>query len=624
MGKFDNCIECFQPLRGDDICPICGFHNASYQLKPNCLPPFSMLRNRYMLGRVVGRGGFGVTYVGLDVQTNCRCAVKEYMPSEYATRDESSLRVLPNDTTKAQKIFAHGKSKYLMEAESLQKFRKNPIVVDVWGYFEENNTAYIVMEFLDGMDLQKMANANGAKLEPAFVMNAFKIIASALMEMHAVGILHRDLKPENIFYTKDGQFKLFDFGSARDYVRAEKMGEGLSVLLTPGYAPPEQYSKNGNQGPWTDVYALCATFYRLASGKKPKDGLSISKGVAQPTLAEMDCGVSKAVSDIIRKGMEPDIKKRYRSFKELLDDLEKENPKQKVKLPMKPTPSGGQGGTPSGGQDGTSSGGQIPAAEVPDSTPAKSNSGSLWEKYFGIKNKQSAVQAKQAPSVENKIELALKKQNDPNAPGKSHAPYGYPKAPIGYGKPIPAAGTKPGAAAYSKPRPAAGSKSGPTVDSKSGAAAGPKPGPASGPKSGSAEYPKPGVAAYPKPGAFGQPVRGAAPAVPAAMQKRAKVRVISGEKKGLTEELHQGVELCIGRNDEECGVVIQNDSNVSRVHCKLSYDEKSKTFFLMDVSSNGTFLADGKRLTRNHYYPVKPGSRFYLVTPQHMLQVDIS
>lgn len=429
-----------------------------------------------MLGRVVGRGGFGATYVGLDIKDYRRCAIKEYLPSEYASRETGTRRVIPNAGTKAQAIFSHGRGKFLDEARALQKFRTNPIVVDIWGYFEENNTAYIVMEYLDGQDLQKMSAAWGGKLDPDFALNLFKIIASALMNMHTDGMLHRDLKPENIFYTKDGRCKLFDFGSARDYIRAEKMGEGMSVLLTPGYAPPEQYSKAGHQGPWTDIYALCATFYKLVSGQKPKDGLLIAKGVKQPTLAEMGCAVSKTVSDVIRKGMEPEIKKRYQNFKEVLDDMEEKrspNPKPRPKPHPKPRPK-----------------------PKPHPEPDLSGGGK---------------------------EITQSRRDDPPPP-----------------------------------------------------------------------------------------------------KRRAVVTVLLGDSAGAAKEIPAGRELVIGRNGDECQLVIGRDANVSRVHCKVRFDEKGQTFYVTDVSSNGTYFEDGKRMIKNKSYSLRAGARFYLSSTNNMLKVDIT
>lgn len=323
MQKYDNCVKCFAPLRGADACPSCGYRQSTYRALPHALAPFSILNNRYLLGGVIGNGGFGITYVALDMQTNRRCAIKEYMPSEYSTREGATYRVVPKSDTKSKAVFSQGRSRYIGEAQSLQACRSNPIVVDIWGYFEANNTAYIVMEYLNGQNLQEMANARGGRLPADFAENVLKIVGSAMIEVHRKQIVHRDIKPDNIFYTKDGSFKLLDFGSARDWVRAEKMQKGMSVLLTPGYAPPEQYSRAVNQGPWTDVYAMCATIYRLISGKKPLDGITRAKGVKQQTLRELDPSMSQKLSQVVQKGMEPEIKNRYQNFRELLNDLVK-------------------------------------------------------------------------------------------------------------------------------------------------------------------------------------------------------------------------------------------------------------------------------------------------------------
>lgn len=324
MWKYDSCIKCFEPLNGQDICPCCRYKQSAYQPPKYALTPFSVLATRYLVGAVVGHGGFGVTYAAQDTWNNRRCAIKEYLPSEWAYRDEQTGEIRPKTDSKSQYVFNTGREKYIKEAESLWQCKNNPIVVTIQEYFKENNTGYIVMEFLDGQDLEQMAKSRNGRLDVDFVMNALMIVGTALAEIHKKGILHRDVKPQNIFYTRDGEFKLLDFGSARDYVRAEKMQQGLSVLLTKGYAPPEQYSKNTMQGAYTDVYALCATVYKLISGNTPKDGIDRARGSTQPSLYELKLGVSEKLSRVIEKGLAPEIKDRYRNFSELFDDLGKE------------------------------------------------------------------------------------------------------------------------------------------------------------------------------------------------------------------------------------------------------------------------------------------------------------
>lgn len=320
MPQFDNCSHCFMPLHGQTVCPCCGYSPANGKSYPDALPVFSILKNRYLLGRVLGQGGFGITYAALDLQTNQRRAIKEYMPTEYALRDAGRKTIHARPDAHSRRIFQHGKEKYIQEAETLQRLIRNPTVVDITDYFEENSTAYLVMEFLDGKNLQQLAASQGGTLEPDYARQIMAQIASTLMDVHAKGILHRDLSPENIISLKDGSIKLIDFGAARGFVMGENQGK--SVLLKVGYAPPEQYSSTGNQGYWSDVYALCATFYKLISGKMVPDAMIRQRGLVVPTLLDMGCRVTAKTSYVIQKGLEIDIKNRYQNFKELLDDLD--------------------------------------------------------------------------------------------------------------------------------------------------------------------------------------------------------------------------------------------------------------------------------------------------------------
>lgn len=320
MLPFDNCPNCFMPIGGSTVCPKCGNDHAKNKQFAGVLPAFTLLNNRYLVGRVLGKGGFGVTYIAKDIISNKICAVKEYMPSEYSTRSNGTQNIVPFTDDKARFVFSHGRDKFVEEAKTLLKLRNNPTVVDILDYFTQNNTAYLVMEYLNGQDLRKMARSNGGKLDPEFAKVIFVTIASSLMEIHRMNILHRDLSPENIIVTSNGRIKLIDFGAARNFVSTQN--KGMSILLKSGFAPPEQYNAKGCQGPWSDVYALCATFYTLVSGKPLVDALFRYRGEQQPSLISLGCPVTKKTSDVIERGMELDYKRRYKDFKELLDDID--------------------------------------------------------------------------------------------------------------------------------------------------------------------------------------------------------------------------------------------------------------------------------------------------------------
>ncbi len=320
MLAYDNCPNCFMPMSGGSVCANCGNDYSQNKKYSGVLPAFTLLNNKYLIGRVLGRGGFGVTYIAKDIVKNSICAVKEYMPSEYSTRNERSKDIIPFSDTRAQNIFERGRGRFIEEAKTLLKLRDNPVVVDILDFFTQNNTAYLVMEYLDGQDLRKMAKSKGGVIESDFAKAIFVIIASSLMEIHRIHILHRDISPENIIVTNDGAIKLIDFGAAKNFVSTQN--KGMSVLLKPGFAPLEQYSSQGVQGPWTDVYALCATFYTLVSGKPVIDAQLRARGLEQPTLQSLGCMVTKKTSDVINRGMQMDYKRRYRDFKELLSDID--------------------------------------------------------------------------------------------------------------------------------------------------------------------------------------------------------------------------------------------------------------------------------------------------------------
>lgn len=353
MLRYDNCPNCFEPLRGVSRCPKCGYDYEKAKKYNGILEPFTILNGRYLLGRALGKGGFGVTYVAMDMKRNLRCAIKEYFPTEYAMRTAGSNHVEPLPGDKAYRVFEHGREKFRLEAKTLMELRNDPVVVDIWDYFLENNTAYLAMEYIQGKTMREMAKESGGRLDADFVKQVFVTVASSLMEIHKRGILHRDLSPENIMVSDDGQVKLIDFGAARSYVSSNN--KGMSILLKVGFAPPEQYSSKSKQGPWSDVYALCATFYSLVSGKVPMDAIYRYRGGTQPSLSALGCAVTRRTSDVIERGMQVEIRNRYKDFKELMDHID-------IDVKQAKMPKGGQNRPPheSGGSGGAiTNGGRV-------------------------------------------------------------------------------------------------------------------------------------------------------------------------------------------------------------------------------------------------------------------------
>ncbi|WP_222592831.1 serine/threonine protein kinase [Meiothermus hypogaeus] len=218
---------------------------------------------RYTLGKVLGQGGFGITYLGADTQENRPVAIKELFP-EGSSRRANSRNVVP-PTSLLGTGFAETMEKFEDEARVLSRFN-HPGIVRVFDIFEENGTAYLVMEFLKGQTLGKRIEKQG-KLEAREVQDIALKLLDALEVVHSAGMLHRDIKPDNVFLHQDGRVVLIDFGSARQFAQGKTLQH--TRLVTPGYAPLEQYGTAGKFGPYTDLYALGATLYHALTGVVP-------------------------------------------------------------------------------------------------------------------------------------------------------------------------------------------------------------------------------------------------------------------------------------------------------------------------------------------------------------------
>jgi hypothetical protein len=251
-------------------CPRCGWsgakHNSAHHIEPG-----TVLRERYYIGRSLGQGGFGITYLGWDSVLNVKAAVKEYFPMGLITRNPGTMQVgYAGDEARGE--FEHGLERFLDEARILASFTYSPNIVSTKDFFKEGPLAYMVMEYLEGMDLKRYLDERGGVIPWENAQAVVMHVIDALKDVHAQGLLHRDISPDNIFVTSRGQIKILDFGSAR--FAAGMQSKSLSVVLKPGYAPMEQYQTHGCQGPWTDVYSLGATLYRCVTGKLPPESLS--------------------------------------------------------------------------------------------------------------------------------------------------------------------------------------------------------------------------------------------------------------------------------------------------------------------------------------------------------------
>lgn len=264
------CLGCMGEYNESyDICPYCGYEVNTPPKEAYHMVPGTLLAGRYTVGQVLGFGGFGVTYIGYDTVLNRKVAIKEYLPSEFSTRIPGQTEITTYEGERTEQ-FQSGLGKFLEEAKILAKMQATNGVVQIYNSFQENQTAYIVMEYLEGKTL-KAYLAEVEKLSVDEAKDILHPILIALKDVHEQGIIHRDIAPDNIFLTNDGRVKLLDFGASRFATTSHS--KSLSVIIKQGYAPIEQYRSRGDQGPWTDVYSLAATFYKMITGITPADSM---------------------------------------------------------------------------------------------------------------------------------------------------------------------------------------------------------------------------------------------------------------------------------------------------------------------------------------------------------------
>jgi serine/threonine protein kinase len=280
-------------------------------------PGACLASGEYRIEQPLGQGGFGITYQGIDTRLNRAVAVKEFFP-------EGCWREGPTVVSAGRwnsDTYSSAKQKFLLEGQTLGQFN-HPGIVQVFYYFEENNTAYMVMEYLKGQTLAQLLKKKQGKLSEAKALEHITKVGEALQILHQAQFLHRDIKPDNIMLVDDGRVVLIDFGAARDFTTTSTARH--TTMLTPGYAPLEQYGRALKYGAFTDIYALASTLYHLLTGQAPVSAIERAAGVELKSVKEIAPHVSLKVSEAIAKAMAMDVTERIQSVKEFFDLLHRD------------------------------------------------------------------------------------------------------------------------------------------------------------------------------------------------------------------------------------------------------------------------------------------------------------
>ena len=313
------CLGCMREMSSPGTCPHCGFDSAAYDAPPHQLKPGSILYGKYLVGRSLGEGGFGITYIGFDFNLELLVAIKEYYPNGLVTRQATvSMSVTPLTGTQGEQ-YHKGLERFVQEAKSLAKFRDLIGIVSVKDFFRENGTAYIVMEYIEGETLKQYLAQKGGRMPMQETLTLLRPVMESLALVHSAGVIHRDISPDNIMLTRYGA-KLIDFGAARTYV--DEDNRSRTVTLKSGYAPYEQYQSRGEQGPYTDVYALCATIYRCITGQIPPEAIErLDEDTLIPPSA-LNVALTSLQEAVLLKGLSVRARDRYQDIPQVFSALQ--------------------------------------------------------------------------------------------------------------------------------------------------------------------------------------------------------------------------------------------------------------------------------------------------------------
>ena len=267
--ELSKCLGCMEDFRGYP-CPSCGYDPGKDKHMEYALPLQTILYGKYLVGKVLGQGGFGITYIGWDIALERKVAIKEYYPSGQVSRSPGTRNLTWYTTEAAEQAHRDGIQMFLKEARKMSKVDGIPGVVRVLDLFQENGTAYIVMEFIEGVTLKAKLQQTGP-LPWEQVRELFLSVIQTMAQVHKAGLVHRDLSPDNIMLLPDGSVKILDLGAAKDL--SINSGASSMQVAKSGFSPLEQYTQRGGSGPWTDVYSMAATIYYTLTGKLPPNAI---------------------------------------------------------------------------------------------------------------------------------------------------------------------------------------------------------------------------------------------------------------------------------------------------------------------------------------------------------------
>ena len=308
----------------DKPCPHCGYPEDRLDY-PDSLPVFSILAGKYLLGSPLGKGGFGITYIAMYLPDETIVAVKEFFPADLAVRDSDRETVVPQEEAKAV-YFRTGMKSFAKEGQILSQLSFVPHIVHVREMLNANHTTYLIMEFVPGIPLKKYMKARNGPFTEKQALDMLHPILLSLDTIHKQNILHRDISPENLMVLPDHTLTLIDFGAARTFSRNDD--DNLTVILKRGYAPEEQYHSNSRQGPWTDLYAICAVLYQMLTGILPQEASARAvEDHLTPISQIRGLQLSASTCRALEKGLQLDPMERYPDISSLMKEL---YPKQTV------------------------------------------------------------------------------------------------------------------------------------------------------------------------------------------------------------------------------------------------------------------------------------------------------